>query len=133
MWLSKCAVTGANQSELPEIGTVTISGSPLGILCDSETRNVALTYPGGFRWHPKAGSDVLVLKCAGGEQIALAQLPDDDTPELEPGELIIKSDSGSFIKLDNNGAISISGSINLKGPVTLNGIPLVSCACKNGE
>lgn len=133
MWLSKCAVSGSSQTEMPEIGTVTIGGNPLSVLCDSETRNVALLSPGGYCWRPKVGSEVLVLKCAGGEHTAVSQLSTEEDLSLEPGEILIKSDSGSYIQLANDGSICISGNINLKGSVTLNGVPLISCACEKGD
>lgn len=102
MWLS------GQQKRPPEagesqIGTVTMDGGELGVLLDSERRGLEVYGPAGYRWTPRVGQQVLVLK-GRGEIPCVAGVRQD---EEAPGEIALQADE-----------------LNLMGRVLINGEPL---------
>ena len=119
MWMAD------RQRDLPEesaqLGQVTLAGASTGVALAGERRNVVLCAPGGYRWTPRRGDTVLVIK-SGPEQtgcIAGEVCPEEEAPE--PGEVYISVAEGAGIRLKRNGGIEIRGDLRVTGSLTVNG------------
>lgn len=101
MWLSgqqkRPAREGGGQT-----GVVTMAGEDLAVRLDSEVRSPELYGPAGYRWTPRAGDRVLVLKGEG------------ETP--------------CVVGVRQGGAADrvtiAAGRVELQGSVFINGVPL---------
>ncbi len=104
MWLSGQQRRPAENGE-GQTGAVTMSGNELAVELDSERRGLELYGPAGYRWTPKVGERVLVIRgrgetpCVVGTRTG-AYVPDEVTIEAE--------------------------SIDLSGQVLIGGVPLDS-------
>ena len=104
MWLSGQGKRPAPQGE-GQTGTVTISGDDLAVQLDSERRNLEVYAPGGYRWTPKVGQRVLVLKNRGEDPCVIGVQEGQSAPDAVTVE---------------------AGTVNLAGQVLINGVPLES-------
>ena len=102
MWLSG-QQKRPNPAGEGQTGTVTISGKGLAVQLDSERRNLELYGPGGYRWTPKVGQRVLVLKNQGEDPCVIGVRQGEDAPERVTVE---------------------AGAVDLKGQVLIDGVPL---------
>lgn len=118
MWLSEKAGMRAG-GDAAFIGTITIGGQNAGVAEDGEVRNLKTIAPGGFSWRPRAGQDVLVLKC-GGEGEYVAGAVQSGTDGLESGEVVISSGAAK-IRIRPNGSIELAGLVNITGALLVNG------------
>lgn len=115
MWLS--ARKREQERETAALGTVTLGGAPAGVYADGERRNLPVFGPGGFRWKPAAGEQVLVLKTGGeGESPCVAGVRTDES-DLHPGEVAVTSGAATV-------TLTREGAIELRGDVRVNGVPL---------
>lgn len=64
MWLNEQKTRPARRGE-GQTGVVTMAGDSLAVRLEHEVRSPELYGPAGYRWEPKAGDRVLVIK---GEQ-----------------------------------------------------------------
>ena len=119
MWLSKQTVNRNNENAA-EIGTVTIEGNTLGVYMGSEHRDVSIASPGGYFWRPKVGANVLVIKTGDNERCAAGVLQNESV-DLQTGEVYIKSENGGSIYLQNDGTITLKGKICIEGDLLING------------
>ena len=127
MWLSKkLAQNSGTSAGSADLGDVTISAGAPSMVVDSEVRGVRLIAPGGYAWRPKAGETILVLKDSGGQSFALGPPMDEASDDIAPGEVVLKSDEGSFIRLRSNGDIVLCGNVRIEGELTVNGTSLPS-------
>ena len=113
MWISDRRRTTPSREAVADLGQVTLSGDPAGVFLGGERRWLPVFAPGGYRWRPQVGQQVLVLKAGlEGEApcVAGVQQPQDG---LEPGEIRLSGGSGE-LRLN-------SGGVALSGPVTING------------
>lgn len=136
MWLSRCAVSGSGEeTETISIGNVTIGGNPMSVLTESEVRNVVLSTPGGYYWVPKAGDEVVMLQCAGGECTVVSQYNaaevDSFQRQMHPGECMLYTSGGARIWMKNDGSIHLSGDVQIDGSLSVNGKSYVPCACED--
>ncbi len=118
MWLSE-KVGGRSGDDAAFIGTVTIGGENVGVADAGEARNLKTIAPGGFSWRPRAGQDVLVLKC-GGEGDYVAGVVQSGMDGLESGEVVISSGTAK-IRIRPNGSIELAGLVNITGALLVNG------------
>ena len=117
MWLSeKAAVRAAGDAAF--IGTVTIGGGNAGVDRDGEMRNLKTIAPGGFSWRPRAGQDVLVLKCGGEGEYIAGVVQSGEEPES--GEVVIGSGPAK-IRIRPNGTIELTGIVSITGALVVNG------------
>ena len=129
MWLSQRAGRGRYVDKSADIGDVTIADTQTGVVLDGEQRSLGLTYPGGYVWRPRKGQNVVVLKSAGGESL-VAGVPEDAAPAgLAPGEVLIRADSGSSVRLGNDGLVLSAVRIDITGELYINGAPYKPCTC----
>lgn len=110
MWLAK-QQKRETEEVLSTVGAVTIGGDAPAVELDSERRDLAVYAPGGYRWRPKPGQKVLVLKADG--EPCVAGTPSEGG--LEPGEVALDSAGGAGVKLDNRGNVAITGRLTVGG------------------
>lgn len=125
MWLSEMAALGGRETAPAcETGVVTIGGEKPSVLLAGEKRGVSVASPGGFIWRPAAGQQVLVAQC-GGEYFVTG-VADQKAPDgAQAGEVYIKTDSAS-VKLGADGTIELTGKVNVRGELYLNGVNILS-------
>lgn len=118
MWTSKQSKQSADA--LPaaaDMGVVTSGGALCGVYMGTERRWLGVLGPGGCRWRPKVGQQVLVLKTGQQEEDACILAAQQEENVLQPGEVELYAD-GCGIKLTR------TGTVELTGQVLVNGIPL---------
>ncbi|WP_417094280.1 hypothetical protein [Intestinimonas timonensis] len=117
MWLSSQSRKTQRSDQGAETGVVTLEGEKTAVYLTGERRNLPVLSPGGYCWRPAEGETVLVLKSgADGEELWVAGVPGDGT-DLAPGEVRIQSRQAAVF-LGND------GSIDLRGTVKINGVPM---------
>ena len=96
MWTTGPRRRQAVEEAGAEVGQVTLSGSPCGVSLGGERRLLPVFAPGGYRWRPRTGEHVLVLK-AGEDREEPCVVGAEQAPgALEPGEVEL---SGGSVKL----------------------------------
>ena len=119
MWLSKKNASAAENSGA-QLGVVTIGGTDIGAYADFEQRGIRLFGPWGYFWKPRAGQELLIVKCRDG-QLAAAGTDNGNLPgELDSGDICITNGSASVI-LKGDGSIKLVGSVNVEGSLEVNG------------
>jgi len=121
MWMGKQLSRRAREEEA-DTGTVTAAGELLCAVTDGEKRNLRVFSPGGYRWQPKAGQRVLVLKNGA----VCGALQPDDRPPLECGETELYGPDGACIRFEEGGKIVIEGQIEFAGDMAIEGDLTVS-------
>lgn len=79
-----------------------------GAVADQEYRHRPTVSPGGYRWCPREGEQVLLLHTGDGD--LCAGVP-GDSRGLAPGEVEITGPGGSSIRLRADGAVVINGRV----------------------
>lgn len=136
MWIGKeMARAGQNREEQAgaDFGVTTIGGAAAAVETRGEERELPVFGPGGYCWQPRAGDTVLVIKGGmGGEERCVAAAEPAEPPEdMKPGEVCIRSE-GASIFLREDGTITISGTVNVAGSLTLNGVPVAVVTAQGG-
>jgi len=121
MWMGKQLSRRAREDEA-DTGTVTAAGEMLCAVTDGEKRGLRVFSPGGYRWQPRAGEAVLVLKNGG----ICGALQGSDRRLLQPGEVELFGPDGALIRFEAGGRIVIEGNVSLQGDLSVSGT--VSCA-----
>ena len=116
MWLSEMSARAhAVPESAAETGNVTIGGALPGVQTDGERRALPVGGPAGYRWTPKQGTEVLVIKTGDGERVIVGTLSGE-----EPEEIRICA-GGAEICL-KNGQVSVTGELTVGGvPVQMQG------------
>lgn len=128
MWMGKQLSRRAREDEA-DTGTVTAAGEMLCVITDGEKRNLRIFSPGGYRWQPKAGESVLVLKNGG----VCGALQDTDRRALEPGETELFGPDGAYIRFQKGGKITIEGDVTLTGDLTVSGTVICGALIVGGK
>ena len=125
MWISEQGRRRPQADGTALVGQVTLPGDPAAVYLDGERRELPVYAPGGYVWRPDREQQVLVLKTgAAGEAPCVAGTPCGEEREVSPGEVLLYS-GGATIRL-NHGSVTINGSVNLVGQVTVNGRPVMT-------
>ena len=115
MWISsQTKATGTKTQNSAALGVVTAGGEENSVYLGSERRGLPVAAPGGYRWRPKVGEQVLVLKAGTDGESAwiLAQQAHQD--DLLPGEVELAG-PGCALKLTGSGCIELQGCVNING------------------
>lgn len=115
MWLSE-KLRGKQETEgAGELGVVSIAGDAPAVLSRGEERALPVLAPGGFRWRPRSGETVLVIKggALGTERYLVGRVQGENET-VEPGEVCIASDKAS-ICLRADGRIELTGELYING------------------
>lgn len=67
MWISR-KMRPAPPTADADLGVTTIAGGQAGVLTRGEVRSLPVYGPGGYRWMPQNGAEVLVIKGGPGGQ-----------------------------------------------------------------
>lgn len=98
-----------------DLGVVTAAGNENGVSLGTERRWLRVVAPGGYRWKPKAGEQVLVLKLGqDGESACILACPGQESNDLLPGEVELHAD-GCAMKLHNDGVVELWGDVRING------------------
>lgn len=91
----------------PIVATVTLASSTNNLAASHvfEQRNIKLISPKGYYYIPNI-NDELLLSCVK-KPFALGYV-NNFSADISPGEILIKNDSGAYIKLLSNGDIEIN-------------------------
>lgn len=122
MWMGRQLSRTARETPC-DTGVVSAAGEKLCVVSDGEQRQLTVYGPGGYRWAPAAGQDVLVLK--NGAVIAALG---DGAPE--PGTVELFTPGGALLRLKADGKLEIVGDLTLRGnldvtgALTVGGIPV---------
>ena len=79
-----------------------------GAVADQEYRQRPVLAPGGYRWCPREGQQLLLLHTGDGDLCAGAAA---ESRGLAPGEVEITGPGGSSILLRRDGAVVINGQL----------------------
>ena len=79
-----------------------------GAVADQEYRHRPVIAPGGYRWCPREGQQLLLLHTGDGDLCAGAAA---ESRGLAPGEVEITGPGGSSILLRRDGAVVINGQL----------------------
>lgn len=112
MWLSKKQRETPPAQESVQLGVATISGDPAGVYLGTERRSLPIFSPGGYRWKPRVGDAMLVLKTGDAYCISGMQ---QEANELKPGEVCIESSAGARVMLKADGSMELSGEVLING------------------
>lgn len=132
MWISK-KMRPAPPTADADLGVTTIAGGQAGVLTRGEVRSLPVYGPGGYRWMPQNGAEVLVIKGGpGGQEQCVAGMRQAETQEpMEPGEVLIRG-GGASIYLKADGSLVLKGRVCVEGPLVINGEPYKPCNCEEG-
>lgn len=84
MWTWERERRRAALEEVAQLGRVTLSGAVTAVNLGGERRRLTLCAPGGLRWRPRTGQEVLVLK-TGAAPCVLGTV--EEGKDLLPGEV----------------------------------------------
>lgn len=104
--------------ESAALGQVTLGGDPAGVFAGGERRWMPVYSPGGYRWRPRAGEKVLVVRAGEEREAPCVAGVRQEPGELEPGEVCLTGGTG--------GVRLYSGGVELTGEVKVNGQSLDS-------
>lgn len=112
MWLSQ-KLRERKEDGAGELGVVSIAGSAPAVLSRGEERALPVLAPGGYRWRPRSGETVLVVRggALGEERYLVGCVQQGDA---EPGEVCLESD-GASIRLCADGRIELTGRLYING------------------
>ena len=118
MWISDRSKTAAVTAGAADMGVVTVAAREAGVYLGTERRWLPVMAPGGYRWRPRLGEQVLVVKTGtDGESGCILAKQEEEPDELLPGEVEI---SGRECRVKLNAA----GDVELWGNVKVNGVPI---------
>lgn len=118
MWISGQCKKEQGMRHNARVGVVTAQGERIGVYTDGQMRLLPVAAPGGYRWRPANGQQVLVLKTgADAESACVLAEQSEPVEDLLPGEVELRGpDCG--LRLNREGQVA------LRGTVLLNGVPL---------
>lgn len=90
------------------LASVTFASSPNSIAANHEfeQRNINIISPKGYYYLPNPNDKILLSSI--NNPLALGCLNQANNINITTGEIIIKNDSGAYIKLFNNGDVEIN-------------------------
>ena len=106
MWISK-QITKAQETPTVQTGTSTLnSNGQVEAVSTGAQRNISIYSPYGYCFSLPTGAQMLLAK-SDGQQVAIGTLMNSDG--VAAGEIMIKSQSGAYVHLKNNGSVIING------------------------
>lgn len=115
MWTSKQTKKASKNPGSARIGLVTAGGQESGVYLGTQRCWLPVMAPGGYRWRPGTGEQVLVLKTgADGESACVLARQEEPREELLPGEVELYAPDCS-LKLTGEGRVDVRGSVYVNG------------------
>lgn len=119
MWISEQGKRRSDARAETQVGETTVSDGVLAVRTEGEERELTLYAPGGYRWRPEVGDQVLVLKAGPyGEEKCVAGTR-CESGGLAPGEIELRCGSCAIL-------LGRDGTIHMTGTVLVNGAPVVT-------
>lgn len=120
MWLSGQQKRPADSGE-GQTGIVTMSGGETAVLLECERRGVQVYAPAGYRWTPRVGQRVLVIRGQGEIPCVVAARQDGDVPDrvtVEARNMAVQGDAVNVTARDD--AVVGGENVRLRGQVYVN-------------
>lgn len=115
MWISQQSRCMGRQEHDARMGVVTAQGEQIGVYADGHQRLLPVAAPGGYRWNPENGQQVLVIKTgADAEAACIVAGMDTATNDLNPGEVELYG-RGCSVRLDTEGRVQLQGAVLVNG------------------
>lgn len=115
MWVSKQTKKRGSGSGTAQVGLVTAAGQESGVYLGTQRCWLPVLAPGGYRWRPKTGEQVLVLKTgAEGESACVLARQEEPDTDLRPGEVELYAPKCG-LKLNEAGGIELHGKVWVNG------------------
>lgn len=115
MWTAKQTKTTGKSSSAAHMGVVTAGGIRSDVYLGSQRCWLPVLAPGGYRWRPGAGEQVLVLKTGEqGESTCVLARQEEPGAELQPGEVELYAPSCA-LKLTRDGRVDVCGRVYVNG------------------
>lgn len=115
MWVSKQTKKKETGAGPARVGIVTTAGQESGVHLGTQRCWLPVLAPGGYRWRPANGEQVLVLKTgADGESACVLARKEEAGEELLPGEVELYA-PGCGMKLTREGRVELRGSVCVNG------------------
>lgn len=115
MWISKQTKKSKDSSDHAQVGVVTAGGQESGVYLGTQRCWLPVMAPGGYRWRPGAGEQVLVLKTgAEGESACVLARKEETVEELQPGEVEVYGPD-CRVRLTGEGHVDIRGKVYVNG------------------
>lgn len=115
MWVSSQTKKRELGSGQAQVGVVTTAGQQSGVYLGTQRCWLPVMAPGGYRWRPKIGEQVLVIK-TGAEGESACVLAGQEVPgeDLLPGEVELYAPKCG-LKLTEDGRVDIRGDLFVNG------------------
>ncbi|MBQ3134764.1 MAG: hypothetical protein IJB75_03000 [Oscillospiraceae bacterium] len=115
MWISQQGRCAGKQGHDARTAVVTAQGEQAGVYMDGHQRWLPVAAPGGYRWKPRTGQQVIVIKSGADAEATyiLAQKEAGDC-DLKPGEVELYG-NGCSVKLDAEGRVHLQGTLVVNG------------------
>lgn len=115
MWTSKQTKKSSRNFGNARMGIVTAGGQESGVYLGTQRCWLPVLAPGGYRWRPGTGEQVLVLKTgADGETACVLARQEEPGEELLPGEVELYAPECS-LKLTREGRVDVRGNVYVNG------------------
>ena len=116
MWTSsQTKRAGAPVGGSAELGVVTAGGKESSVYLGTQRRGLPVAAPGGYRWRPEMGKQVLVLKAGmDGESAWVLAQAEQQGDDLLPGEVELAGPDCS-LKLTHAGTVELRGCVSING------------------
>lgn len=115
MWIAKQSKRATGRGRHAQMGVVTAQGEQVGVYADGYQQLLPVAAPGGYRWRPKNGQRVLVMKSgADGEAACILAQQEETDAQLRPGEAELYAD-GCSVKLKADGKLELNGTVLVNG------------------
>ena len=119
MWLSR-QQKRESEERVTASGPVTISGERVSVELESERRGLTVYGPGGYRWRPAAGEQVLVIRTEDG----LCVVGTPCGTGVETGEAGLVAQGGAAVTVKRDGRVLLSGAVEVDGALRVQQEPL---------
>ena len=116
MWLSR-QQKQEKEERTAAGGTVTISGEKVSVDLDSERRDIPVYGPGGYRWRPAAGDQVLVIRTEEG----LCVVGTPSAPGLDEGDAGLSIPGGAEVIVKRDGRVLLHGGVEVDDSLCIRG------------
>ena len=115
MWVSKQTKKSKGNSGSARVGFVTAGGQESGVYLGTQRCWLPVMAPGGYRWRPGTGEQVLVLKTgAEGESACVLARQEEAGGDLQPGEVEVYAPN-CRIRLTGDGRVDMYGKVYVNG------------------
>lgn len=116
MWISKM-ISKDNKEQKAEKGSVTLSNASLEAEATVKTRDISSYAPYGYQAKMPVGEEVMLLPSSDGQVVIGSKATN---PNLEGGEIRLRSLGGATIVLKNDGSVVINSLVIDKNGVIKN-------------